>query len=209
MQTLNFEQYIRRQQEDTDFESLLKFIPKPSPESNYWIAGGALRRTLIKQKLDSDVDYFFRNDEGLLAFRTRLETLVEDGTIVIKEAIVNEHNTQYRLEYMDEAGPATVIIQAITIRFYPTVEDLLDSFDYTICQFAYDGEGFFCGDYALTDLYRMRLVPHKITYAVASLRRMLKYSNQGFYACSGALTTFLNEVHAHPETIATKIEYID
>ena len=68
----------------------------------------------------------------------------------------------------------------------PALSAVQDRFDYTICQFAVDTNGMlWCGDHSLWDLARKRLAVHRITFPVSSLRRLLKYTSKGFYACSG------------------------
>lgn len=52
-------------------------------------------------------------------------------------------------------------------------------------------------------------VIHKITYGVSTVRRLLKYSKQGYTVCSGALAAILNEVVTHPEVIHAETAYVD
>jgi hypothetical protein len=47
------------------------------------------------------------------------------------------------------------------------------------------------GEYALLDVMRKRIVINKITYPVSSLRRLIKYTHQGYYACNGCLQELL------------------
>ena len=101
------------------------------------------------------------------------------------------------------------LIQLVKIDYYQTVDDLLDTFDFTITQFAYDGNYLYCGDYSLWDLSRRKLALHKMTYGVATMRRMLKYTNQGFEACAGVMQSILQSVVDDPNVINSDIQYID
>ncbi len=152
-----------------------------------WVAGGAIRRTLINAYLDSDVDFFFRDSHTFEEFVRKLESNPK-----ISLLIKNEKNSTYLFKYADKAGLEKEIkIQLIFIQYYPTPEELLDSFDFTICQFATDGKTVWMGKYSLWDLGRRRLAVHKITYPVASVRRMMKYGGQGFTICSGCIKELL------------------
>jgi hypothetical protein len=69
------------------------------------------------------------------------------------------------------------------------VEDLLDSFDFTVCQFAYDGSNVFSTPEAIISVTRNHLGVHNISkeFAVDSLRRAFKYSKKGYYPCNGTI----------------------
>jgi hypothetical protein len=62
----------------------------------------------------------------------------------------------------------------------------------------------------LWDLGRKRLAIHKVTYPVATMRRMIKYTRQGFNACAGCMATLLRETATSPEAMASlDIAYVD
>lgn len=165
-----------------------------------WIAGGAIRRTLLQDKLESDFDFFFRSPEQKAEF---VETLTEDhGAWLISE---REHAATYGVKF----DQRTLIVQAITMAYYESPEAVIDSFDFTITQFAYDGTDLICGEFSLWDLSRKRLALHKLTYGVSTVRRLIKYTKQGFTACSGVLAAILGEVVDHPEVIHREVQYVD
>lgn len=166
-----------------------------------WCAGGAIRRTLIGQPLDSDFDFFFRSAEHLDAWEKGLPGSVS----LVRET---EHHKHWRGTVGDSALP--VDIQAIRFRFYDSAEAVIDSFDYTITQFALDGDQLVTTPQALWDLGRKKLAVHKVTYPVATMRRLLKYTRQGFTACNGCLATLLRETAQSPEALAAlDIAYVD
>lgn len=186
---------------ESDLGLLLAQLPAVGP-SGPWLAGGALRRSLIGQGLDSDFDFFFRDADQLTAFTADLEAL---GLLKVRET---EHHVQYK-GYI-AAVTRQVDIQCIRFKYYTDARDVIDSFDFTICQFAYDGENLECGEFSLWDLGRKRLAIHRITYPVATLRRVLKYTSQGFSACAGCLATILRETAQSPELLTQlDIQYVD
>lgn len=100
-------------------------------------------------------------------------------------------------------------IQLIEKRFFADAEELINYFDFTICQFVTDGTTLLCGDFSLWDLGRKKLVVNKITYPVSSMRRMIKYANQGFYVCNGSMVQFLQQVVEDPQILETAFDYVD
>lgn len=191
---------------DTEFDettlgAVLAGLPKLT-ESGPWLAGGALRRTLLGMEPESDFDFFFANADQLTAFTTELEKL---GFAKAKE-------TAHHLHYKGQIGGKGIErdVQCIRFKFYEDAASVIDSFDFTVCMFAFDGQKLTCGSTALWDLGRKRLAVHKISYPVASVRRLLKYTKQGFHACKGCLATLLRQTAASDELRAQlDIEYVD
>ncbi len=165
-----------------------------------WLAGGAVRRAIKDGKSDSDWDVFFSSEKEKEAFIKECEKQDE-----ISNEKKNANNHQFTLKMGDEK----YTVQCITIAYYDSPEKVIETFDFTICQFVTDGVSLWSGDTSLFDLGRMRLVVHKISYPVASLRRLLKYTNQGFYACNGCLNSLLMSVAERPSLLAEKFKYID
>jgi hypothetical protein len=184
---------------DTKTDGLVRVLSRV--QNGAWCAGGAIRRTIANMPLDSDFDFFFKSAEALAEWETKLpETLVR-----LRET---QHHVHWRGPVGDSAVP--VDIQAIRFRYYDSAEAVIDSFDYTITQFALDGTELVTTPYALWDLGRRRLAIHKVTYPVATMRRMLKYTSQGFTACAGCMATLLRETATRPEALASlDISYVD
>lgn len=178
--------------------NILEELPDLSPDGP-WLAGGAIRRTLIGDPLSSDFDFFFRDSDQLDSFRKEIRS---KGA---QKFVDNDHVETYSLEISGK--PQT--IQLIKFRFYRCAEDVLDSFDFTITQFAYDGKDLITGEYALWDLARRRLAIHKLTYGVATMRRLLKYTKQGYTACAGTMQSILDAVVNDPSVIRSDVQYVD
>lgn len=187
--------------DDTALSGILKSLPSLSKEGP-WIAGGALRRTLLGKEPESDFDFFFRDAGQLKEFSSGLEAR---GLKKIKETI---HHVHYRGKIGDSGIDRDV--QCIRFAFYEDAAAVINSFDYTICQLAFDGETLTLGEFTLWDLGRKRLAIHKITYPVATMRRMLKYTAQGFTACAGCMATILTETANKPEILQQLgVTYVD
>lgn len=187
----------------TDVESIelldvLEELPNLSKEGP-WLAGGALRRTLIGMELESDFDFFFRDAKQLAKFKKDLKEL---GANLTSE---NDHAETFMLKVCGKDR----VIQLIKMDFYESPEEVIDSFDFTITQLAYDGTDIYFGPYTLWDLPRKRLALHKLTYGVATMRRLIKYTDQGFTACQGVMRSILEAVVDNPSVIQSEVQYVD
>lgn len=172
---------------NSQLQGLLELLPCIG--EGRWLVGGALRRSILNKEIDSDLDIVFSSVEQRDKFHVELTSL---------GFIPTERGTNTDWTHTDIKN---VKVQSIYLRYYNNAEEILDSFDFTICQFAFDGSFLYCGEFALFDLANKRLVPHRITYPSASLRRIIKYVNQGFYMCSGSATEFLRQVLRNPSSV--------
>lgn len=190
--------------EDDPLDKVCVALPKTISDALHdkkcWIAGGFIRRWFNNLKQDSDIDLFFKDKETYDAVCKHLTALT------LSPAVETLNNTRFKI--LVEKG-WEIEVQCIKIAFYKDVDAVLDSFDFTICQFAFDGKNIIATELAVIDSGRKRLVPHKITYGVSSLRRIIKYTKQGYYMCGGAATEFLTQVVHHPEAIRADVVSVD
>lgn len=203
--------YGRQDYATTEFAKALARLPALSAEGP-WVAGGSVRRLISRQPQDSDFDFFFRDQEQFDAFNAALLIL---GAKVTADS---EFNITYRLAAADaqpvgedefEAGGPELKVQAIRLEFHPSLDAVLASFDFSICQCGFDGADLTFGDWALFDIASKRLVPGTIRYGASSLRRLIKYARQGFTICGGGLAAMLQQVVDDPSIIQADIEYVD
>lgn len=111
----------------------------------------------------------------------------------------NSHAKDYAKNYFAECGYKLVFacpqgmlytykledtkIQLIHKRNYESVDDLLSSFDFSICQFAStDGETIMTSRQAVNDNKKKILTLSNLEYPVATINRIAKYKAKGFYA---------------------------
>jgi len=191
----NFQNFADKYGCDTEFFNLVvSHVPKA------YLAGGAIRRVLLKQPLDSDFDFFFSDESHLKSWQDQLK------------GFTKERETAHHIQYKGfvEGSDLPVVIQAIKFKYYSSPEEVIDSFDFTITQFCLHGGYLHTTPEALWDAGRKKLVLHKMTYPVATMRRLLKYSNQGFTACSGCMSSLYQSTINNPETWEhLDIEYVD
>jgi len=194
-----------------DFEIFNTFVERSGIELDYdngpWIAGGAIRRAIMRKPAnESDIDLFFKNEKQMLETQ---EKLLKCGYV---KSLETAHSAFFQLKKApsDFLGNLFTRINLVFIHFYDCPEEIIDTFDYTICQFATDLKTLVCGQYSLFDLANRRLRIHTITYPNASLRRMVKYGKQGFTACDGTIVEFIQIVRSmREEQLNLVFRYID
>lgn len=196
-----FSRVIGREWDEMDLNTVLKELPATSPQGP-WLGGGALRRSIAAMPLESDFDFFFFDEGQLKHF---CEGLAAAGLTKEKET---QHHEQWE-GYLPKAK-RSVVIQCIKFQYYKTAEEVIESFDFTVCQFSYDGSNVYAADYALWDLGRKRLAVNKISFPVSSMRRLLKYTRQGYTACDGCLASLATAVADNPALAnLLHIQYVD
>ncbi len=186
-----------------DFERVMNALPDVSV-SGPWLAGGSLRRLLSGTDIfESDFDFFFANEEQAAKFEADLTKACPQ----LKRLGQSSGAVTYRGKV--DGFKQELTVQLVKIAYFENITAALDAFDFTVCQFGWDGEELHCGEFALWDLGRKRLAVHKVTYAVATVRRLVKYTKQGFLACEGCITAILKAVAEKPEIIHSEVEYVD
>lgn len=55
--------------------------------------------------------------------------------------------------------------------------------------------------HSLWELSRNKLALHKLTYGVAPMRKLIKYTNQGFTACAGTMQSILEATVKRPDEL--------
>lgn len=203
--------YGRSEYEATDFAKALARLPAVS-EQGPWIAGGAVRRLVTRKAQESDFDFFFKDEVQFDAF---CEAIEKAGGFRTSES---DFNVTFCIPAAkakpigdDEFSPSgpELKVQAIRIEFFETLNAVLESFDFSICQCGFDGARLAFGPWTLWDLANNKLVPGKLRYGASSLRRVIKYTRQGFTICGGGLAEMLEQVAADPSIIRGDVEYVD
>lgn len=180
------------------FDKVMGGLP-PVTTDGPWLAGGAIRHVLLGEVPDSDWDFFFKSADQAEEFH---QALVQRG-------FAKTNSNQHARTYFGTIDGKRIKVQAITIAYYATLADCLDTFDFTICQLGWDGVALHTGEYTLWDLGRKRLSVHKVTFATATVRRLLKYTKQGLTACNGTFRAVLEAVAKDPTVIHSETQYVD
>ena len=148
---------------------------------NVVIAGGDIRDSLFGDEF-SDIDIF-----GLTK---------EDLDLFVKLNLTKGHG--YKLVYFNDNlrtyRKGKIKVQII-YREYEKLTDIIDLFDFTVCQFMYDGEKVICNPSALLDVYHKRIVINHLEplFVFDSLRRVQKYIKKGYTICNGGIKDILDK----------------
>lgn len=153
---------------------LLGQKPILSPTSGVWIAGGAIRQWFVGEEKASDIDVFASSEEKIKEF-------ISAKMVGAEKAASND-----RLESFIYSGQ---IIQCIKYKYFATAEELIDSFDFNVCRFVWDGVNVYAAEDAIIGTLRKTLSVHKITEGLEadSLRRAFKYQRKGYTPCWGTI----------------------
>ncbi len=190
MQTLDFETWYDALTEEQyklnvmDFLNIYERLPA-CHRNGPWLVGGTIRRLLGDEKLTTDIDIMFKNQQQ---FEDYCGWLREQGAETI-----NESPRQITFKYEGWE------IQPIRAAFSNTLRQTLDKFDFTICQFGFDGENLVWGDHSMEHLKEKRLEFVRTNDHISTMRRAFKYANQGFFMNQKAIVKFLKDATTHTE----------
>jgi len=111
---------------------------------------------------------------------------IQKGELHIDELVVEDEEIR-ALNYSMPTSERPDLIQIVLLIQGEDPPAIIDTFDFTISQLGTDGRQLYFGKYTWTDLFRKRLRVHNIHHGVSTMRRMVKYSRRGFYACVGTM----------------------
>ena len=166
-----------------------------------WIAGGCARRLWFGQPwIDNDVDVFFRSQSDFARSRDRLVAIprteassspyITDAVFSIETANASTHTVR-----IGKAWPYNANVQLIKTAWHPSVTDLFDYFDFTVCRFATDGITIVADRQAIDDCESMVLRRGENTKQRLSCRRVVKYSIYGFNPAPEVMSELLCQYH--------------
>lgn len=197
MQTLQFSDWLDAKIENSEainksswsvnqFLNLLEKLP-PLSKHGPWIVGGTVRRLLNHEDLTTDFDIMFRNEQQ---FEDYCGQMRERGAETVDESA---RQITFKYEGWE--------IQPIKAAFNNTLIQTLNGFDFTLCQFGFDGTNLVWGDNSMEHVKEGKLVFLNTTDYVASMRRMFKYAKQGFFMDQTSVAKFLKKATENRERL--------
>lgn len=188
-------------------DNLLEFLPDGAI-----IAGGFALSCVLDDKNAKDIDIFFTSqkafDETLALFTKRGVEKPEDWAFDgYKIAETSKETGERYVLLTHEKRPA---VQLLKMVWYDSPEHVIDSFDFTISQFAFDNKGFYFNGVSMHDISKKRLVLHRMQFPASTLRRLIKYTHKGYYACPGSLTTICEAIQEYVGDMdVNSVVYVD
>ena len=162
-------------------DEIKKIINLNIINSTSWLAGGALRASYNSEEI-KDYDMFFKDVLSLNLSKTILENNNYEKIFDCPEGKL----TTYKKE--------NIKIQLVSENYYYSCEKLLDEFDITACRYAFDGKYVYCYFSSIRDTKNKKIDFHKITYPMASMKRIQKYIKKGYTLKNKSIEKFINNV---------------
>jgi len=164
---------------DSDLFKVLRHFPSLD-EGGPWIAGGSLWRAFNKEPLvNCDIDVFFKSKKQFEEMSRKMGSLPYVNNVLIETK--KKWNTLYKYHVNDgKSFNKTVDIQFINMAHYSSLAKLLNSFDFTVCQFGWDGKHLLVGQTSINDLSKKQIVFWSISKYKSLMKHLHRYLNNGF-----------------------------
>jgi len=168
---------------ESDLFRVLHHFPTLS-EGGPWIAGGSLWRTFNKEPLEKcDIDVFFKSKKQFEELTIKMRSFPYVKNVISETK--KKWNTLYKYHVNEgKKFNKTVDIQFINVAHYSSLAKLLNSFDFTVCQFGWDGKNFLTGKTSVDDLSKKQIVFWSISKYKSLMRHLHKYLSNGFTVSS-------------------------
>jgi hypothetical protein len=157
---------------------IIRRLPHLDLSRGPWVAGGAARRLFAREMLaGGDIDVFSKS--ALLA-QDFMENLGRVGCVEMADLEIKK-NRNFEMCF-GSSGLLRATIQVVRSRTAPTLIDLFESFDFTVCCFATDGRTIVTTPQAVSDLEGRWLRPANPAKKPTSMigARIIKYTGYGF-----------------------------
>lgn len=149
-------------------ENIVNVIYRGSSEKNGpWIAGGCGRQVAVGERNFNDIDVWFKD---VFQFEQTKDRLNDEFGYEMYESFNSENAVTYQI--------GNLKVQLIRRAYYPSLDAVFNSFDFTCCQVALDDNLTAYGP-GLEDARSMRLVLNHFD-SKAFLARYAKYVGYGY-----------------------------
>jgi hypothetical protein len=174
MKKHEFHRFINQ---DSELVRVLKYLPSIS-EQGPWLAGGSIWKAIENTPIEHDIDFFFANREQYNEFIRTIKAIPYVYRIVNNKE--NPFNLSLGYHVHGNGYNKTIKVQLIHYKFFPTMKELLDGFDFTACQFGFDGTHLYTGNTALDDLRNREIIFNNVRSVTSSAIHLKKYLDRGF-----------------------------
>jgi hypothetical protein len=155
---------------------------QPNFEPGPWIAGGAARQLVLGETEFNDIDIWFSCQRQLDLIRARLSE-------VYGSRVWMEHSSD-NAETFDVGG---FKVQLIKKKFFNSIDEVFDGFDFTCCQLAMDRNLQIYGP-GKQDAVDRRLRVHRLNKD-SFLARYAKYVGYGYSMPNEEFLDWINKTH--------------
>ncbi len=169
------------------------------------VSGSFMAGVLLENKdISNDIDMFFTSENS---FKIALQYLLDHQKdekdnddnwslcgYTIQNDINNEDTNWMNTRFIKFTHPKRPPVQLLKLFWYKDMVQVIDSFDFTCIQIATDGKYIVMNPLGILDLRSKKLVLHRVQFGASTIRRIMKYSKKGFYACPGFLQQVAEEL---------------
>lgn len=152
----------------------------PDAKHGPWIAGGAALRWYQGLPVgENDIDIFCSSAE-------QVQQVIDNIKSYGRFSTKFESENAITLSYHGKDGLKYWTLQIIKRRYFKDLQDVLDSFDITVCQIATGGQEWVMGKHTARDIREMNLRMN-IPLQPDAAKRMAKYWTYGYRPVEGLL----------------------
>lgn len=160
-------------------------IVKPSLKTGPWIAGGSCLRWYQNLPVgESDIDVFCSDAKQAA---DAIQRVKDTGRFSTKYESPNATT----FSYWSQDGSKQWTIQIITRRFFNSLDDVIRSFDITVCEIGTCGTEWILGSITARDI-RERNLRFKLPLQADAVKRLTKYWTYGFRPVEGTVEMISN-----------------
>jgi hypothetical protein len=169
-------------------------VIQPNAKDGPWIAGGACLKWYQGQPVNmSDIDVFFRDAFQLRRAMNRIE---DTKRFHVRHRSENAITYEYSAINDSLEDVQTVFtIQLIQHKYFNSMEEVIDRFDFSVCQVATCGEEWVLGEYTARDI-RSRSLRAVGDVKGDIAKRLTKYWVYGYRPVEG----LVNDIISNPNT---------
>lgn len=189
-------------------ESLLLHLPDGAI-----IAGGFALSVVVEDKNAKDIDFFFTSEKAFIETYDLFMNSNRDENSddwAYDGYTVDENTISKSSRFVLFTHPTRPSVQLMKMVWYDDAAHVIDTFDFTIAQFAFTNKEFVYNGESMLDLSKKRLLLHRMQFPASTLRRLIKYTSKGYYACPGSLTTIATAIQEFTgELDVNQVVYVD
>lgn len=140
-----------------------------------WLAGGAVRKIYLNEDIGgSDWDFWFKSPEQ---FKRAKQKITDLGASV---AHTSDNAVSFKY-YTDDGSIQN--LQIVKTQYFDTAQQVIDQFDFSVCQLATDGNTTIIGNITARDLRTKTLRLSKPELPAYIMPRLVKYMVYGYRPC--------------------------
>ena len=156
-----------------------KLIINDMPKDiEFWIAGGSVADAFTKGKINGDIDIYFPNQES---FDKAVEHFSSKG--------VMQYDEQNSMKFKCPNYEVDLVKT-----FYPTKEQTVANFDYTVCCGTVDRNGVSFDDRFIYALKNKKLQVNSLVNPIGAVKRIKKYAKRGYDLSNKELRKLTNKI---------------